>query len=212
MFFVLLLLSSTSTYAHEIELITKWPWNRDHPAGMTARLTMGSDSFDGTCTFHLPEPVSVFHINKGFVVPSESDFADNLYTFTFPDGAELEILVLFHRMSEYGFNIEHIQIHCQDHSAWQLGLYSFPNSLDTQSARSALRHVDNFRNVTSINLVFPSKVKNFKITDERITVTPNRASSSIYQLNNLDIINFHEIWFEVSGLHLKCTDKMNDSV
>ena len=77
-------------------------------------------------------------------------------------------------------------------------LYSFPNSLETEKARSAIRHVSNFKNLTEISLVFPSKVKNFEITDKRIEVSPKRSSSAIYQLTNLEIINFHEIWFEVS--------------
>ena len=66
-------------------------------------------------------------------------------------------------------------------------------------------HIGNFENVTSIDLVFPSKVKNFKITDDRIVVTPNRVSSSIYQLTNLEVINFHEVWFEVSTVFLVFT-------
>ena len=72
-----------------------------------------SEALNGTCTFQLPEPVSVFHAYKGFALPDEADFSQTIYTFTFPyieenlDGRhEIEVLVHFHRLSEYGFGIE----------------------------------------------------------------------------------------------------------
>ena len=71
------------------------------------------EALNGTCTFQLPEPVSVFHAYKGFALPDEADFSQTIYTFTFPyieenlDGRhEIEVLVHFHRLSEYGFGIE----------------------------------------------------------------------------------------------------------
>ena len=100
-------------------------------------------------------------------------------------------------MSEYGFGIEHIEHACERSSPWKLALYSFPNSLDNPGARSALRHINNFTNLTAITLVFPDKVKNFKVSDERIDVTPNRHTSAIYRLSNLETVNYHEVWFEV---------------
>ena len=72
------------------------------------------------CSFQLPEPVSVFHINKGFVLPEKSDFAANLYSFMFPEVTELEILVHFHKMSEFGFGIEHIKAECDAYN-WTFG-------------------------------------------------------------------------------------------
>ena len=43
-----------------------------------------SEALNGTCTFQLPEPVSVFHAYKGFALPDEADFSQTIYTFTFP--------------------------------------------------------------------------------------------------------------------------------
>ena len=42
------------------------------------------EALNGTCTFKLPEPVSVFHAYKGFALPDEADFSQTIYTFTFP--------------------------------------------------------------------------------------------------------------------------------
>ena len=33
--------------AQEMELITKWPWNKDHPAGLTAKLLVDKDFVTG---------------------------------------------------------------------------------------------------------------------------------------------------------------------
>ena len=100
------------------------------------------EALNGTCTFQLPEPVSVFHAYKGFALPDEADFSQTIYTFTFPyieenlDGRhEIEVLVHFHRLSEYGFGIEDMR--------WVFIGYCGKQSSDWLKGLSKKHHLEN---------------------------------------------------------------------
>ena len=45
-------------------------------------------------------------------------------------------------------------------------------------------------------MVFPEPVENFKITDNRLTVQPTSGRGSFFRINNVEVVNYEEIWFE----------------
>lgn len=47
-----------------------------------------------------------------------------------------------------------------------------------------------------IDIVFPDMVRNFQITDNRLRVTPTSGSGSFFRIDNVQIVNYEEIWFE----------------
>ena len=44
------------------------------------------------------------------------------------------------------------QINCKKDDEWEMGIYSFPNNLDEIFARSSIRHLNNWKNITAINI------------------------------------------------------------
>ena len=45
-------------------------------------------------------------------------------------------------------------------------------------------------------LVTPSKIKNLKLSDNRLEVWPRNRETSLFQILNVENVNFEEIWFE----------------
>jgi len=89
-----------------------------------------------------------------------------------------------------------ISISCESNAFWSFGVYSFPNNLDDLKVRSAIRHSGNWNGIKAIHLVTPSKIKNLKLSDNRLEVWPRNRETSLFQILNVENVNFEEIWFE----------------
>ena len=75
-------------------------------------------------------------------------------------------------------------------------IFSFPNTLQTKNVRTALRLTESWQNTTFLDLVFPEKVKNLKVYDMRVAVWPPSGNGATFRLENLEVINYEELWFE----------------
>ena len=65
-----------------------------------------------------------------------------------------------------------------------------------KKVRTALRSAESWQNTTFVDVIFPEKVKNLKVSDGRVAVWPPIGNGAIFRLENLEVVNFDELWFE----------------
>lgn len=47
-----------------------------------------------------------------------------------------------------------------------------------------------------MDLVFPEQVKSLRVSDSRVTVWPPSGNGASFRLENLQVVNYDELWFE----------------